>query len=681
MIINSDVSETNCTKEIKAFDVKNSAVTFQILSSNLYKFPVSAIIREIISNAYDAHIAAKTLDIPITIKLPTQIDSALIIRDYGTGLSEEEVLGLYTTFFDSSKRSSNDYNGGWGLGSKTPYAYTTSYTVISYYNGVKTVYAMTKIDGIPNVIKLSSEDTKELNGLEVSIPIQAKDYSLFADEIYNYLALNREIFTNLGNMSNVVYSFDNVKVLYSTRFTAGKILIKQGNNIFSLYDNMTGEEYDKLPEIASNYNLLIEVPIGTLSVTPSRENIHFDDDTKIKFHEIVNKVHNRILTELENNKHFYSYFHTQWKLDHIVSYVNDKLCRVFNGAVFHPYDRWRYHVEFNASTVDKVFEYCSAQRYKYRANNSIIVYYKSKLSVSKTTIRKVSKYFNSFVYLLDLDNEKLNTTDLYSIGTLKSLIGVFKDSNIDIQIMSDKKFVKKFNHLIDQPKLDRDKSIFTDIYNCGTRYSYTDTKTKLKGIIDSDYYILTNSDELHKTGGLLNLFIKNKAVPEFSDYLNYLVSKRGCSFDQIRLISVRNSNFKMLQKELPYISYNDVYKVVETCLQKLTYIHSETLIKNIKKCLDNIESSNLHKKLLESFKNSSYRAKLSKVLDLVPITEPTVDYSVFIDKFGVSKDKYYEWISKVACLDTLLIVSNPKLPKKDRISAITELIRRKNVLC
>ena len=681
MIINSNISETNCTKEIKAFNVKNSAVTFQILSSNLYKAPISAIIREIISNAYDAHIAAKTLDIPITIKLPTQIDSALIIRDYGTGLSEEEVLGLYTTFFDSSKRSSNDYNGGWGLGSKTPYAYTTSYTVTSYYNGTKTVYAMTKIDGIPNVVKLDSEDTKELNGLEVSIPIQLKDLRLFVDETYNYLALNREIYTTLGQMSNVVYSFDNIKILYSTRFTNGKICIKQGNNIFSLYDNMITEEYDKLPEIASNYNLLIEVPIGTLSVTPSRENIHFDDDTKIKFHEIVNKVHNRILTELENNKHFYYYFHTQWKLDHIVSYVNNKLCRVFNGAIFHPHNRWKYYVEFNTSTVNKVFEYCSAQKYKYRANNSIIIYYKSKLSISKKTIRKVSKYFNSFVYLLDLDNEELNTTDLYSIGTLKSLIGIFKDDSINIQIMSDKKFVKEFNHLIDQPKLDRDKSIFTDIYNCGTRYSYTDTKTKLKDIIDSDFYILTDSHKLHATSELLNLFIRNKVVPEFSDYLNYLASKRGCSFDQIRFISVRNSNFKMLQKELPYISYNDVYKVVGTCLQKLTYIHSETLIKNIKKCLDNIESSNLHKNLLEIFKNSSYRAKLSKVLDLVPITETTVDYSFLKDIFDVPKDKYYEWISKVACLDTLLTASNPELPRKDRISAIAELIRRKNVLC
>lgn len=681
MIINSNVSETNCTKEIKAFDVKNSAVTFQILSSNLYKHPIQAIIREILSNAYDAHIAAKTLDIPITIKLPTQIDSALIIRDYGTGLSEEEVLGLYTTFFDSSKRSSNDYNGGWGLGSKTPYAYTTSYTVTSYYNGVKTVYAMTKIDGIPNVIKLDSVGTEEINGLEVSIPIQLKDIHLFTNETYNYLALNREILTTLGHMSNVEYYFDNIKVLYSTRFTEGKICIKQGNNIFSLHDNMTKEEYEKLPEIASNYNLLIEVPIGTLSVTPSRENIHFDNDTKIKFHEIVNKVHSRILTELENNKHFYSYFHAQWKLGHIVSYVNDKLCRVFNGAIFHPYNRWRYYVEFNASTVNRVLEYCSTQKYKYRANNSIIIYYKSKLSIPKTTIRKVSKYSNTFVYLLDLDSEKLNTTDLYSISTLKSLIGVFKDNNINIQIMSDKKFVKEYNHLIDHPKLSKDKSILVSVYDCVTRYSDMDIMTKLKNIIGNDYYILTDSNKLHETGRLLNLFIKNKAIPEFSDYLNYLADKKGCSFDQIGLISVRNSNFKMLQKELPYISYNDVYKVVETCLQKLTYIHSETLIKDIKKCLDNIESSNLHKKLLESFKNSSYRAKLSKVLDLVPITEPTADYSVFINEFNVPKDKYYEWISKVACLDTLLIASNPKLPKKSRTSAIAELIRRKNVLC
>ena len=102
--------------ESRGFAIKASAQAFRILSDGLYSDKVRAIIRELGSNAWDAHIEAGTTDRPFQVHLPNEIEPWYAIRDYGTGLSHDKVMGLYSTYFDSTKDSSNDFTGAMGLG-------------------------------------------------------------------------------------------------------------------------------------------------------------------------------------------------------------------------------------------------------------------------------------------------------------------------------------------------------------------------------------------------------------------------------------------------------------------------------------------------------------------------------------------------------------------------------------
>ena len=96
------------------------------LLRNNYSNPLLATIREIVANALDV-----TKNKKVSIQLPTQIEPNFIVRDYGCGLSEEDMLGLYTKYGKSTKRDTNNAIGGFGIGRFAPLSYTESFIVIS----------------------------------------------------------------------------------------------------------------------------------------------------------------------------------------------------------------------------------------------------------------------------------------------------------------------------------------------------------------------------------------------------------------------------------------------------------------------------------------------------------------------------------------------------------------------
>ena len=175
-------------EKVEAFTIKASAKAFAILSSNLYSNPLGSMIRELSTNAYDAHIMVGKKDIPFVITHPNAMDPSFKIRDYGPGLSEEEIMTIYTTFFESTKTDNNDVVGCLGLGSKSPFSVSDSFTITSYYNGKRTIYsAFLSSDRIPTIAKFLETETDEENGLEIEVAIKKSDFSSVVREINNLL--------------------------------------------------------------------------------------------------------------------------------------------------------------------------------------------------------------------------------------------------------------------------------------------------------------------------------------------------------------------------------------------------------------------------------------------------------------------------------------------------------------
>ena len=123
--------EKSSSFQTSNFKIDATAKAFAILSDSLYSNKIKAVVREISTNAYDAHVAAGCPDKPFYVQIPTKLDTTFAVRDYGTGLSHDDCFGLYTTYFRSDKTDSNKAVGCLGLGSKSPFAYTDQFLVES----------------------------------------------------------------------------------------------------------------------------------------------------------------------------------------------------------------------------------------------------------------------------------------------------------------------------------------------------------------------------------------------------------------------------------------------------------------------------------------------------------------------------------------------------------------------
>jgi hypothetical protein len=174
------------------FTIAQTSKMFKILSDSLYSDKVMAVIRELSTNAYDAHIAAQNRN-PFKVSLPTQASPSFTVRDFGTGLSQKDMEELYTTYGASNKNDSNDFVGCLGLGSKSPFAYTKSFSTTSYYNGKKYSYiAAMDENGVPSLNLFGITDTSEPNGLEISFAVKQHDFNEFTNKskrIFHYFKM------------------------------------------------------------------------------------------------------------------------------------------------------------------------------------------------------------------------------------------------------------------------------------------------------------------------------------------------------------------------------------------------------------------------------------------------------------------------------------------------------------
>lgn len=138
-------------------------------------------IREIVSNAIDAAIDAKEKGLfdeskPLAVIEYIQQgyfgDPCLVIKDYGTGMSEDTLFGLYRYFGTSSRNHSNNTIGAFGIGSKSPLKIAPQF-VVKTDDGVQetTVRVGLNEQGLYEISILSKKESSQ-RGTEVSIPLK-----------------------------------------------------------------------------------------------------------------------------------------------------------------------------------------------------------------------------------------------------------------------------------------------------------------------------------------------------------------------------------------------------------------------------------------------------------------------------------------------------------------------------
>lgn len=381
------------------FKIQTTAKAFEILSSSLYTDPYTAIVRELSCNAADSHMNAGNSS-PFMVHLPNELEPWLAVIDYGTGLSHNDVMTLYTTYFDSTKTESNLFTGALGLGSKSPFAYSQTFSVISRFNGRKATYtAFVNESGVPSIALLTEVTAAgEPNGLEVRVPVQRKDFSTFvkaAAEVLPWFDIRPNVVgvVNWSWNPHIPTRPKNSRLTFTNDSYMGKsvgIYAVQGNVAYKLdFDKIFNKipETDKTllftsifsPRVRHQTLISCWFDIGDLDFAANREEVRYDDRNVGIIVNRLNEYVTGIITQI--NKHASKLTGTNWEMaialrtwilkngilpEDVIGIINkcsrqgkqgmgltDKASKLFNSMWMHVYSTLGYRVSIYQSGMEQ----------------------------------------------------------------------------------------------------------------------------------------------------------------------------------------------------------------------------------------------------------------------------------------------------------------------------------------
>jgi len=277
-----------------SFGIKREGLAhiFNVLRNQLYSDKVLAVIREYSANAIDAHVESGKKDRPIVVTLPNPLNLAFKVRDFGLGLSEQQVRDIYANYGESTKRGTNEQIGQLGLGSKSAFAYGENFLIRSFQNGIVSLYnAFIDPTQIGQIAKLHSNFTDEEDGIEIEIPVNERDIYTFktkAEGLFKYFKIKPIVNGNneyIAKSERVFFAGSDFRFVDSE---SSSVFAKHGVVAVALMGNIAypitpdainwGEEVE-LKKILQR-QIVIDFNIGDLEVSASREALQYTPHTQ-----------------------------------------------------------------------------------------------------------------------------------------------------------------------------------------------------------------------------------------------------------------------------------------------------------------------------------------------------------------------------------------------------------------
>lgn len=268
--------------------ISENADFFHMLSATLYSNQKLAVIREVLCNANDAHIAAGCTETPIKVSFE---EGQMTIQDFGKGIPHDKMGEIYGRYGESTKLNDGNQTGGFGLGSKAPWAYTEQFTVVSTHAGTRTIYNLSKssaeVSGKPGIIPLINFPSQE-SGLIVKIPIKADDKHKFISYIHNVVKYGEmNVVLNGGILTTLEFSKAGSPFYLCNDdfFDKYGVFVRYGNVVYPV--DLTHEAIvtvrAKVSDLLRNKlglrSLVLLAEPNTITVTPSRESLSMQTKT------------------------------------------------------------------------------------------------------------------------------------------------------------------------------------------------------------------------------------------------------------------------------------------------------------------------------------------------------------------------------------------------------------------
>lgn len=375
--------ETNIPASLQQeFKISVNPKMFEILSSTIYTDKILAPIRELITNAWDEHCKLGKIDTPIDIHLPGMLSSNFVIRDYGAGMSEDDIYNVYTNYGASTKDETNDLVGYFGIGSKSPFAYTSNYTIVSYLGHKELIFNIAVDDGIPKITKIHERVSDKPTGFEVRFDVSPDDFEKFRSKFLNFVLTHPAKF-HLIDSKLCVEDYKKDRVLFETEdfvlafgdnydyyHSEPELHVLSGGVQYSL-NNAPYEVTSKLgtlqeiftkniftalipnSDVKKKFQVFLKTPVGTVDISSSRESLEYTAGTLTTLESISKKISESILDTfilkfedevfvLKNSKNIVSAYNSVISLIQVIS----TLCRLTDNLnKFARYCSGTFHID------------------------------------------------------------------------------------------------------------------------------------------------------------------------------------------------------------------------------------------------------------------------------------------------------------------------------------------------
>lgn len=276
-------------------DAASMAHVMSILT-DLYSDPTQAVIREYSTNALDSHVEAGVKR-PIEVSLPNAMTPFFKVRDYGVGLSVEDIRNIYSKYGASTKRSTNEQVGMLGLGCKSALTYTQQFTVRSVKDGMLSHVAISRTENGSGVMQVvCTQPSDEPNGVEISIPVAPKnDFAWKATEFFKYWEPGTVL----------VDGVEPVRCI-GTKLSDQITLVKNSSADFVVMGNVayrvsTEHSLFVSSRYSRNFGIVAKVPIGSINFTPSREDLHYTEHTLKTLRALKEQVKRSLIKTIQDS--------------------------------------------------------------------------------------------------------------------------------------------------------------------------------------------------------------------------------------------------------------------------------------------------------------------------------------------------------------------------------------------
>lgn len=306
----------------------DGAAHIMSLLTDLYSDPEGTVIREYISNALDSHAAAGNLH-PVDVTLPSSLSKNFIVQDYGTGMSAEDIRSIYASYGRSTKRTDMTQVGAYGLGCKSALTLVQSFTLVAVRNGERTVAIISRgEDGVGEIKITSISATSAENGVKVTIPVVDIQKFLAKAEKFFFTLPKNSVLVNGSPITDSLYS-DNYILMegvdtYISRswsYTSSSSWYAHADNVGAWNVVMGGVSYKisfseidnegdyatrntplwKMLSSGVPFRMYSIIPIASIDLTPSREEIRYSQRTKKFLVSLVKALSSKFVAQVIKN--------------------------------------------------------------------------------------------------------------------------------------------------------------------------------------------------------------------------------------------------------------------------------------------------------------------------------------------------------------------------------------------